>query len=1461
MAKTCEVCKQIYPDELPFCPHCAKAARAAAGQPVSEEDINLGLAPEPTGPTSSLSGIEAVEWAALTEDAPSAVGKGESAVDLGAMRQAGETPSGESDVAWADLAAEPAPQTGSQPGAFDAPSDADLRARGLSGQPPAGDFVAGAEPGAGAPALASEQEMARDLFVGASGESGVDLGALAESSGSDVRLAGASGLHHGQESDVHLASADDALGLEGPHEGRRPAEGGSGRDLIAEEVESGVGLLGSKKQPATPPPAPVPEDVVDLGSGDVDLPPERALSGSMSASTPPQPGQEVIDLEGLPQAGPSSGLSHEEPAPSAVDLGSRYDMVEDLDSVPAGAKPAESEAGIDLGEMAEAEAAESGLRLPGPDAPAPTDEQTAEYRPTEVGGQRPISTGEFTPYDESVAEPTEEQRPSSDESILAEDAELERATAPEAAEEEGVEEVPAEAAEDEGELVGAGRGGREAPPAPRPLARAVPWLGGTALGLILGAGATLGVQSLRGPSGPAVTNTVPGSGTQPGTGAPQGQPPANTVAERGDFLRHGDLDRAAKAGIEQAKEDDPEQLAQRGEYRWLTYLQKQRQAQAPIKADDPAVQQAKADLSRAGKNPDAMFWLGHIDEMTNRAEDARKTYAQGAEEFKADPVQRRRFQAALERLQLRGAAGAAGAALLPRPGGAALAALLAVALQQPEPPAPKDKPAGRPRPKRIGGVEDKPGKGPAPGPKDADDAKKGPPAPGPRPGSPPAGDTDEAGNDFWEAVGLARQQKYDQALKLLDRARAQHDKRRFLNLRRAQNPLSDPTEEIFLRSCDEMKAYWQIQERLQKGKYLEPGQDPVKVVDELAQKAAEGGSAGKMVQSAADALIKDRIIENADELPKGVEKVLTERKDALAKAADLDKALKASRDEARELGTKLKDTQAELADRADKLKAAAASEAKLKEDLGAEQKVLGGVAADLREAKWLDAGAGKGAIPQALANALKMAAVKDPESLLRTLQARTARDEAELKERWRPEEMLAFWLPLLDDNRTRADLARDALRDADRVAGHADASPADRARAEVVRGLALRNEEKFAAAQEALVKGLGGLTGDPSPFRQRAEAALREVADPPAWLAGRARRLYEQGQTAQALALLNRALESMPAKEQPAVLAERSLMQLDLARARARGPVPPGDPALAAARADAAEAAKAGLAEGLYAAGRVAEEMGRLGEAAGDYRKALAAHPALDAVGGRYRMALARVLVAPREARPPAFAPPAPKGAEVPATRLDLPADGKSAALQLAALICLVEQGAVTPPGPGQQEAERLADEILKAPEGTVPFDVRAQALAVKGLYTRALQTYAEGLRRHLPGTYAEGLVELVRIHPRLARPDSLATPNPLQADRHFADGVNFYFDGDYAQAERAFLEAVANDGQDARFYYFLGLARLALGKAREAQEDLDQGAALERLGRPSPAAVGAALERVQGRARQIVNEARSRPR
>jgi hypothetical protein len=134
-----------------------------------------------------------------------------------------------------------------------------------------------------------------------------------------------------------------------------------------------------------------------------------------------------------------------------------------------------------------------------------------------------------------------------------------------------------------------------------------------------------------------------------------------------------------------------------------------------------------------------------------------------------------------------------------------------------------------------------------------------------------------------------------------------------------------------------------------------------------------------------------------------------------------------------------------------------------------------------------------------------------------------------------------------------------------------------------------------------------------------------------------------------------------------------------------------------------------------------------------------------------------------------------------------------------------------------------------------------------------------EAVKPQLRRDQVEVLQALIEGHPALKRPDSLRVPNVLEAESQYATGVRYYFCRDYAESEKHLLEAIRLNGGDARYYYFLGLSRLMQGN-REAYEDFNRGALLEKDNRPGRAIVSQALERVQGEVRKIVNEAREKP-
>jgi TolA-binding protein len=412
-----------------------------------------------------------------------------------------------------------------------------------------------------------------------------------------------------------------------------------------------------------------------------------------------------------------------------------------------------------------------------------------------------------------------------------------------------------------------------------------------------------------------------------------------------EHLRNGDFARA-NAAIEQADEAKPEQLAKRGELRWLTYLQKQRQANATIKPDDEPVKQAKADLEKAS-TPDALFWLGYIEEATGQTKKARDTYTKAVERYKNDPAQRRIFDAALERLDESEPAGAGAA--LPR-GDANLLALLLIGLQQPNPM---------------------------------------PPTP---PGAPPAGQAgaaeDEAGFDFWRAMKMARELNYAGAVKELDKARAVHAQRRFARLRRAQNPLSDPTEEIFLRCCDELKRYWAMEARLSQDGYLKPAdrRNPVQALDRVIAAAKEGAAGGAALKDAAAKLAQARVIDNPQDIGKGIDKLLADRQAAQTKAADLEARAKAAQAEAMAQADKAKAAEAKLTKADDALKGARKREDDLMASAAAAEGALKQAADELVAAKYLSAEEAKdprAALPKGVAAAIRTASAADKSGALR----------------------------------------------------------------------------------------------------------------------------------------------------------------------------------------------------------------------------------------------------------------------------------------------------------------------------------------------------------------------------------------------------------------------------------------------------------------------------------------------
>lgn len=370
--------------------------------------------------------------------------------------------------------------------------------------------------------------------------------------------------------------------------------------------------------------------------------------------------------------------------------------------------------------------------------------------------------------------------------------------------------------------------GKGALPAPvRSGSGLTPWLGGASIGALVGGATVLLLTSLLGGSSTPKTTVpeTPGHDTQAHVAPAVASGPKETIENAQVYVRGGDFDKALP--LLKSEGAEPGRLALRGEATWLTYLRQKQQTKGQIKEEDTEVQAAVGDLTAArDADPDgwATYWLAQIKEAVNKTADARTLYSEGLTRF---PAKKQLFQSALNRLELR----AESATEVQSRRTADPAAVLAVALTalQEVPPQP----------------------GPA-APAVAGDA-----------------DAEEAGFAFWAALKACRKNDYKTAVDALQRAKELHGARRYANLRKSQNPLSDPTEEIFLHSCDELIACLQLRTRLKESGLPSAPAALAKVLDSVKKNA-------ELAKRLMDKLQELKI--EADDPIKGVTQLLTEKK-------------------------------------------------------------------------------------------------------------------------------------------------------------------------------------------------------------------------------------------------------------------------------------------------------------------------------------------------------------------------------------------------------------------------------------------------------------------------------------------------------------------------------------------------------------------------------------------------------
>jgi hypothetical protein len=118
-------------------------------------------------------------------------------------------------------------------------------------------------------------------------------------------------------------------------------------------------------------------------------------------------------------------------------------------------------------------------------------------------------------------------------------------------------------------------------------------------------------------------------------------------------------------------------------------------------------------------------------------------------------------------------------------------------------------------------------------------------------------------------------------------------------------------------------------------------------------------------------------------------------------------------------------------------------------------------------------------------------------------------------------------------------------------------------------------------------------------------------------------------------------------------------------------------------------------------------------------------------------------------------------------------------------------------------------------------------------------------------------------VPPAVVAPQEAAQPNPAMAEKHFSRGLDFFWAKRYSDAEGELVKAVVSYDEDARYRYFLGMARYMQGttdKRLLAGQDFEKGVQLERARHPSAREVNASLERVQGSLRSLIEGYRERP-
>lgn len=173
--------------------------------------------------------------------------------------------------------------------------------------------------------------------------------------------------------------------------------------------------------------------------------------------------------------------------------------------------------------------------------------------------------------------------------------------------------------------------------------------------------------------------------------------------------------------------------------------------------------------------------------------------------------------------------------------------------------------------------------------------------------------------------------------------------------------------------------------------------------------------------------------------------------------------------------------------------------------------------------------------------------------------------------------------------------------------------------------------------------------------------------------------------------------------------------------------------------------------------------------------------------------------------------------------------------------------------GPWAERLDKTATELTDV-DATVE---QIRKWLVKGESRRAAAAAERALKIFQGDRYAAAHRQLVFLRNEARKDESPSSAALEQAEQHFASGLRHFFGGRYAEAAAEFNVAIQHHRQDSRFFYFLGLAHWSLGETESATREVRTAVELEQRAKPGTMVPSRLFERVQGPARQWLDEQR----